>query len=164
MTKIDRQDMGRLPANPKKMNKVPKGAMLNQLVSTARRARTALSARLSDLGLHAGQEQILLVLSDEDQLPLSSIADLLGVRAQTVTRAIARLEAQGLVFRTQSKEDGRVSFIALTQAGRDIVGDVKKAVRKVERQMLGPLDKVQKKTLLRLLETVDIELASIDTK
>ncbi|MCP1200321.1 MarR family winged helix-turn-helix transcriptional regulator [Notoacmeibacter sp. MSK16QG-6] len=164
MTKIDRQDMGRLPANPKKMNKVPKGAMLNQLVCTARRARTALSARLAELGLHAGQEQILLALSEEERLPLSSIADMLGVRAQTITRAIARLEAQGLVFRTPSQEDGRVNFIALAPAGREIVGDLKKAVKKVERQMLRPLDKVQRKTLLRFLETLDNELASDNAK
>ncbi|WP_158598485.1 MarR family winged helix-turn-helix transcriptional regulator [Notoacmeibacter ruber] len=160
MAKIDKEAMGRLPSNPKKMNKAPKGAVLSQLSATARHARTALSAQLSELGLHAGQEQILLALSEEERMPLSGIADHLGVRAQTITRAITRLEAQGLVFRTPSEEDGRVSHIALTDDGHALVDDVKKTVKKVERKMLGSLDKTQKKTLLRFLESIDIELTA----
>ena len=163
MAKIDKEAMGRLPVNPKRMNKPPKGASLNQLAVTARHARTALAARLSVLGLHAGQEQILLALDEEDHLSLSAIADRLGVRAQTITRAITRLETQGFVVRTASEDDGRVSRIALTETGQAIVADVEKAVKKVERQMLKPLDKVQKKTFLRMLEAIDIELARRDT-
>ena len=159
MTKIDRAAMGRLPINPKKMNKAPKGSTLNQLIVTARHARTALSARLSALGLHAGQEQILLALAGEEHLNPSMIAEKLGVRAQTITRAITRLEAQGFVAREASEEDGRVSHISLTRSGREAVDDVDKAVKKVERQMLKSLDKVQKKAFLRTLEAVDIELS-----
>jgi DNA-binding MarR family transcriptional regulator len=44
-------------------------------------------------------------------------------RPQSLTRVFADLEADGLVVRTRSAQDGRQALLALTGAGRDALYD-----------------------------------------
>lgn len=146
-------------AGPRKKPKPGKGAVLKQLIATARQARTELAVRLSGLGLHAGQEQIMLALGRTDGMTPSELAETLDVRPPTITKAIGRLQTEGFVSRSESLTDGRVNHVFLTERGRETLQAVEKAVRKVERRMLGELDKSDKKLLLSLLEQLGDNIA-----
>eukprot|EP01036_Dinobryon_divergens_P008077 gene8077-10785_t len=89
-----------------------------QLMHVARlhRARTARS--LVSLGLFPGQEQVLEALADRESMTMSELADILRVRPPTASKTIGRLSAAGLIERRAGSADGRVVYVALTEAGR----------------------------------------------
>ena len=64
-----------------------------------------------------------------DAVRVTSLAEMLGVDAPSVTRKIQQLERQGLVVRHSDPEDGRASRIRLTPAGRRTLERVLRARR-----------------------------------
>ncbi len=77
-------------------------------------------AVLRPLGLTFARYEVLMLLSfsRRDALPLGKIGERLQVNAASVTNAVDRLEADGLVARRSDPADGRVTLAALTSAGR----------------------------------------------
>jgi DNA-binding MarR family transcriptional regulator len=60
----------------------------------------------------------------------SALADCERIQRPTATRVVARLEAAGLVTRTADPSDGRVSHVAITREGRDLLKRIR--TRKTE--------------------------------
>jgi len=61
---------------------------------------------------------MLLSFSTTGSLPLGKIGERLQVNAASVTNAVDRLEAQGLVTRRPNPDDGRGTLAAITPKGR----------------------------------------------
>lgn len=70
------------------------------------------------LGITYTQYLVLMVLWEEDCLPLNAISRRLYLESNTVTPLIKRMEAMKLVVRKKNKDDGRQTIIALTEHGR----------------------------------------------
>lgn len=68
--------------------------------------------------LEQGQMDALDLLSRRDSRPMKELAARLRVDPSTATRAMQRLEADGLVERFTSPDDGRVVLVRLTDVGR----------------------------------------------
>lgn len=64
---------------------------------------------------------VLLVFSREGALPLGRMGERLQVHPASVTNAIDRLEAAGLVERVAHPTDGRAVLASITPSGRAIV-------------------------------------------
>ncbi len=64
---------------------------------------------------------VLIAFSREGRLPLSKIGQRLQVHPTSVTNAIDRLVAAGLVARTTDDVDRRRVFASLTPEGKDVV-------------------------------------------
>ena len=77
-------------------------------------------AVLRPLGLTFARYEVLMLLSFSRQgaLPLGKIGERLQVNAASVTNAVDRLEADGLVARRSNPDDGRGTLARLTPAGR----------------------------------------------
>ena len=75
---------------------------------------------LRPLGLTFARYEVLMLLSFSRQgtLPLGKIGERLQVNAASVTNAVDRLEADGLVARRSNPDDGRGTLACLTPAGR----------------------------------------------
>jgi DNA-binding MarR family transcriptional regulator len=75
---------------------------------------------LRPLGLTFARYEVLMLLSFSRQgiLPLGKIGERLQVNAASVTNAVDRLEADGLVVRRSNPDDGRGTLACLTPAGR----------------------------------------------
>jgi DNA-binding MarR family transcriptional regulator len=140
------------------MTKERKPAVLHQLQSVARTARTALATRLLSHGLYAGQDAVMLELSAEDGLSPGVLAQRLGVRPPTITKTISRLQAEGFVERRASETDQRQAHIFLTQAGLDAIKSIERSIRKTEKQAMRGLDKKERKAFLRLLAKLEANL------
>ncbi|ACR28229.1 MarR family winged helix-turn-helix transcriptional regulator [Burkholderia glumae] len=56
--------------------------------------------------------------SPEGSRRMHELADSLAVERYNLTRLVDRLEAEGLVTRTRSADDGRAAFVAITKEGR----------------------------------------------
>ena len=79
-------------------------------------------ATLRPLELTFARYEVLMLLSFSrvGHLPLGIIGERLQVNAASVTNAVDRLEAQGLVERRPNPQDGRGTLAALTEPGRHL--------------------------------------------
>jgi DNA-binding MarR family transcriptional regulator len=77
-------------------------------------------AELRPLALTFARYEVLMLLcfSSQGSLPLGKIGERLQVNPASVTNAVDRLEAQGLVTRQPNPDDGRGTLAAITDAGR----------------------------------------------
>jgi DNA-binding MarR family transcriptional regulator len=77
-------------------------------------------AVLRPLGLTFARYEVLMLLSFSRQgaLPLGKVGERLQVNAASVTNAVDRLEADGLVTRRSNPDDGRGTLACVTAAGR----------------------------------------------
>ena len=73
---------------------------------------------LSKHGLTYPQYLVLLVLWEKDEQPVNDIAKRLVLETNTITPLLKRMEAEGLVTRTQGKKDARQMIVKLTRKGR----------------------------------------------
>src|SRR6201991_578956 len=72
---------------------------------------------LDRLGLTYPQYLVMLVLWEEDGLPVKEIGERLFLDSGTLTPLLKRMETAGLVKRTRSTEDERQVIVALTAQG-----------------------------------------------
>lgn len=75
---------------------------------------------LSEHGLTYSQYLVLLVLWEKDEQPVNDIAKRLVLETNTVTPLLKRMEAEGIVTRSQGKKDARQTIVKLTKKGRDL--------------------------------------------
>lgn len=109
-------------------------AVLDALM-TASRAFVGLAARSLaslDADVTLPQFRVLVILATRGPQRLVDIAAQLGVVPSTGTRMCDRLIRKGLVRRTRSAEDRRVTRLRLTPAGRTLVGE---AIRRREEEL-----------------------------
>ena len=94
----------------------------NCTCSALRRATRALTAHYEahfrGSGLRGTQFTILSVLAQAGPLPMTRLADLLGVERTTLTRNLSRLVREGFV-RIDEGQDRRVRKVAITPAGEE---------------------------------------------
>jgi DNA-binding MarR family transcriptional regulator len=72
---------------------------------------------LLDLGLHPGQELVLMQLYDRDGQTQTELQHAVGADHSTISRTIKRMEDAGLIARTASTEDRRAKVVTLTSRG-----------------------------------------------
>ena len=73
---------------------------------------------LDKLGVTYPQYLVMLVLWENDGMPVNDIAQKLILNTNTVTPLLKRMEAMGLVSRIRSEEDERKVIIQLTEKGK----------------------------------------------
>ena len=73
---------------------------------------------LQAIGLTYPQYLAMMVLWEEDELTVSEISSRLLTDPGSMTPLLKRLEAEGLLNRTRSREDERVVVVELTDTGR----------------------------------------------
>jgi DNA-binding MarR family transcriptional regulator len=98
-------------------------------------------------GLTPRQHVLLLQIagSENETLTVSELVQLLALTQSAVTELVQRAEEAGLVARTPSPHDGRVSDLRLTPEGEQRLSDVHRA--------LGP----ERERLHAMLEALDAE-------
>jgi DNA-binding MarR family transcriptional regulator len=94
-----------------------------RLLSLRHRARAA--ALLAPLGLHPGQEVLLLELARTGPRIQAQLSDALGCEPPSVTLMTRKLEAAGHIRRAPDPTDKRASVVELTDSGRELAGRVK---------------------------------------
>ncbi|MGW3344322.1 MarR family winged helix-turn-helix transcriptional regulator [Nonomuraea rubra] len=100
---------------------------LNQairLLSLRHRARAA--ALLAPLGLHPGQEALLLELARSGPSIQTQLSEALGCEPPSVTLMVRKLEAAGHIRRAPAPADRRASIVELTDSGRELTGRIKR--------------------------------------
>lgn len=83
-------------------------------------ARTAHALRPTGLTFARYELLMLLLFSREGRLPMGKASARLQVHPTSVTNAVDRLEAAGLVRREPHPTDGRATLVVLTAQGREV--------------------------------------------
>jgi DNA-binding MarR family transcriptional regulator len=85
------------------------------------RHRALAGALLAPLGLHPGQEVLLLELDVHGPRTQGQLAIASGCEPPTITGSARKLEAAGLVVRRPSPTDGRVTIVELSAQGQALI-------------------------------------------
>ncbi len=130
-----------------------------QLLQIHRAHRRHAEAALNKLGLHTGQEMVLLQLWLEEGIPQSQLAACMEVEPPTATKMLQRMERAGLIERRPDPEDARVSRVYLTERGRSLEQPVLDVWRQLEAQSVAGLSPTELALLRRLLMQVSANLS-----
>ena len=131
------------------------------------RVQTELPAALgralhedSELSLQDFETLVRLSESEEGRLRVSALAEQMHWERSRLSHHLRRMGTRGLVQKVECPEDGRGSFVVLTQAGREALeGAAPDHVRTVRRLFLDGVDADEQAALLRVLHTVLERLA-----
>src|SRR4029077_3062386 len=99
----------------------------------AMRALTRYAAAgIEETGLGLSDFGVLELLLHKGPLPVNTIGPIVDLTPGSISIAVDRLVAKGLVSRVESAEDRRVRIVALTPRGKDLIAS---AFRKHSGQM-----------------------------
>jgi DNA-binding MarR family transcriptional regulator len=121
------------------------------LVQAARLHRGRMGDKLAELGLFAGQEQVLQALAASGLMTMGELATILRVRPPTASKTVSRLAAMHLVERHAQPDDGRVVRVKLTEEGQRKAAAIALLWDEVEKEFLGGFDGKERKRLRKLL-------------
>lgn len=103
------------------------------------RHRALAESLLGPLGLHTGQEVLLLELDAKGSRSQGQLAVSSGCEPPTITGSVRKLEAAGFVVRRPSPTDGRVTIVELSEQGQALISDLKKAWQQLAEQTVAGL-------------------------
>ena len=114
---------------------------------------------LDRLGITYPQYLVLMILWEEDGVPVNDIARKLILNTNTITPLLKRLEKDGIVKRKRSKEDERKVIVQLTAKGREMQEEASLIPKKLAGRLLQGNLKVD--DLIRLKEMLDSIISSM---
>jgi DNA-binding MarR family transcriptional regulator len=108
---------------------------------------------LDKLGITYPQYLVLMILWEEDGMPVNDIAKKLILNTNTITPLLKRMEQQGIIKRKRSKQDERKVIVQLTAKGKALQEEASLIPEKLAgRLMEGDLTLGD---LIRLKESLD---------
>jgi DNA-binding MarR family transcriptional regulator len=99
------------------------------MAARLRLSATRLARRLrqeAGTGHSPSQLSALAVVHNEGPLTLGALAEHERVAPPTITKVVAKLEAEGLLQRARDASDGRVILVRTTAAGRALVAETRR--------------------------------------
>ena len=109
----------------------------------------------AEFGLTIPEWRVLAHLAQSDQVSVREIQARVDMDKSKVSRAAARLEAQGLIEKRENLEDRRLLDMRLTAKGRDLIARIVPIADAYQAQLLvqiGADAALFRAALLRLLE------------
>jgi DNA-binding MarR family transcriptional regulator len=128
-----------------------RGQLSNGLVRLFRLINRVHNRKVRDTGVSAEQAHILLMLHVEGPMTIGQLGKKLALSSGTLTGAIDRLEAQELVRRAPSPDDGR-AFVLESRLPARKRAQIERLVDDGERQCFAALTPTERAELLRLVE------------
>ncbi|AUA14697.1 transcriptional regulator SlyA [Streptomyces malaysiensis subsp. malaysiensis] len=135
------------------------GAMSHAIFRVARLHRMLAGQLLRRVGLHTGQELVMMQLWDRGPQRQTDLVRLLGSDAATMTRTIRRLEHAGFVRRCPCADDKRVTIIEPTTASLALRHEVEQIWAELERGVTDDLTPDQQTEAIDVLERIEQSLA-----
>jgi DNA-binding MarR family transcriptional regulator len=106
------------------------------------------------VGMSQPRRQLLAVLASEGEISHAALAEHLGVDGSAITRLVKSLESQGVVRRRLDPDDNRFTLASLTDAGENLMADLRTAHRQYQTQLLTGISKDAQDSVVRALERV----------
>ena len=121
------------------------------------------TAGIEETGLGLSDFGVLEILLHRGPLPVNTIGPLVDLTPGSISIAVDRLVAKGLVSRVESADDRRVRIVALTSRGKDLIaaafrkhsGQMKKVFSELSAEELRALEASLKKLGKRAAALID---------
>lgn len=113
---------------------------------------------LEELKLSIGQPKIFDFLKEHDGCIQKEIAVGCQIEPASVTSILLTMEKRGFIERKNIDDNRRVHYVFLTKEGRRIADIVRKAMIKVEEQVLEKFTEEEKEILIELLKKANYNL------
>jgi DNA-binding MarR family transcriptional regulator len=127
-----------------------------RLIGMKHRGRATLA--LARLGLHPGQELLLLELDARGPRTQTQLAAAIGCEPPSVTVMVQKLEARGIVTRHQSPADARATVVDLTAGGRALLPRLKNLWHDLAESAVAGLIRTNPADALAVMEEVAASL------
>lgn len=101
-----------------------------------------------------GHGRILAMLSMMGETPQNELAEKMGIRPQSLTVAMTKMEERGDIVRRRNPEDRRQILVSLTEQGRENSSVIADSRLETAKELLKVLDSSEKETLFTLLKKV----------
>lgn len=124
------------------------GYLLSRTGSVARRAWARM---LAERGLTPHHYGMLMALDERGPLGQQRLSELVGIDPRNAVPVVDGLADRGLLVREVQPTDRRRRVLALTDAGRAMVGELASAGGEIERHFLRALDPADQAELHRML-------------
>lgn len=103
-------------------------------------------------GLAVAEWRVLVHLLRCGAVSIRDFHNCVNLEKPRVSRAVSRLEAEGLVQKAQGDGDGRLVAISLTDAGRTALADIIPAATRIERHLTDAVSPQDLETFFRVME------------
>jgi DNA-binding MarR family transcriptional regulator len=126
------------------------------VMATGDALRKAIARSIEPFGFNLGPPRYLVVraifLAEDGRLSLSETAKRVGVTTTNLTNLIDGLERDGWVARQANPTDRRVTYVALTETGRERCQELIPATARFTSQLFSALTDEEKQGLIRVLQ------------
>ena len=122
--------------------------------------RIANEKIMCEIGLHAGQAQILMSLWEKDPQSQAELVKNLCIAAPTVNKMVKKLVESDFVVPEKCSNDKRLVKVKLTTKGEKIKQDVKSQQKKLEKIIYKGFSETERLSLPILLEKVYVNLSN----
>jgi DNA-binding MarR family transcriptional regulator len=126
--------------------------------------RRSWAARCQAQGLSMVGFQVLSLLEMHGALPMSRLADEIGVALPNASGIVGRMVERGMVERTDDTVDRRIVLIGLTEQGRRVIGDMEASRRARMTRLIGAMDQSQQARLLRSVQDLHAAARTLQTQ
>jgi MarR family transcriptional regulator, organic hydroperoxide resistance regulator len=134
------------------------GPISHALFRIARLHRMMAGNLLRRVGLHPGQEMVMMYLWELGPQRQTDLIGLIDSDAATMTRTIRRLEHAGFVRRSPVADDKRAYLIESTAAGRALRPQVEQIWNQLEEIVVGGAGERERQPIRRVLEDIEERL------
>jgi DNA-binding MarR family transcriptional regulator len=115
------------------------GPISNAMVRVTRLHILRVRQLFGEVGLHPGQELLMMHLWDTGPQRQSDLAAVFDTDSAAMTRTVQRMERAGFVRRRPDPTDGRASLVESTEAGLALRGQVEKLWTDLETATTGDM-------------------------
>ncbi|PZG17729.1 MarR family winged helix-turn-helix transcriptional regulator [Nonomuraea aridisoli] len=131
------------------------GQLSFAVFALARVHRAAAAAMLRALGLHPGQELLLMQLFERDGQTQSELLDSVGLDHSTVSKSLRRMQEAGLVTRRPNEDDRRALNVWLTDRGQAMREPIEAMWATLEEMSTRHLDEVAIRSFIATARTIE---------
>lgn len=124
-------------------------------------AGPAYEAIKREFGLIRAEYVLLVCLAHFDELTAQDVANISRRPRNTVSRAVHRMVAEGLILRAPDATDGRQARLRITDAGRALQKQAARHLQDRQIAILGGLDQDERELFSKLLRKAARHAASL---
>lgn len=132
-----------------------------RFIQLSREWRQGADAALAPLGVTYATAQPLLAIHRLDTAPCqNALATALGIAGPSLVKLIDQLATEGLVKRSQDRQDRRTNTVELTPKGAALVSRVEAALAAMRERLTSDVSLADLKTTLRVLDAIAEQIAA----
>jgi DNA-binding MarR family transcriptional regulator len=143
------------PAPDSESNPFATGPLSFAIFSLARAHRALVADLLRPLGLHPGQELLLMFLWEHGPQRQTDLARYVATDSASMTRTVQRLERSGFVRRRSSPDDRRVTLVEPTPASLALRPRVAEIWSQLEQATAGTLSSAERDEATALVRRLE---------